>query len=68
MKLPAKTAWHPWFLKGEVGGYTQVYGGDLTFATVRGAVHEVPSYQSRRALSVPGRHTSAGYFAKYQIF
>ncbi|GLT39688.1 hypothetical protein SLA2020_138660 [Shorea laevis] len=59
MKLPVKTAWHPWFLKGEVGGYTQVYGGDLTFATVRGAGHEVPSYQPRRALSVI-KHFLAG--------
>nr|POE99748.1 serine carboxypeptidase-like 40 [Quercus suber] len=36
MKLPIKTAWHPWFLtKDQVGGYTQVYEGDLTFATVK---------------------------------
>ncbi|XP_057512805.1 serine carboxypeptidase-like 40 [Actinidia eriantha] len=52
MKLPVKTAWHPWLHNGEVGGYTEVYKGDLTFATVRGAGHEVPSYQPSRALSL----------------
>nr|POE55142.1 serine carboxypeptidase-like 40 [Quercus suber] len=52
MKLPVKTAWHPWFLNKEVGGYTQVYEGDLTFATVREAGHQVPSYQPARALSL----------------
>ncbi|KAA8515624.1 hypothetical protein F0562_018765 [Nyssa sinensis] len=40
MKLPVKTSWHPWLHKGEVGGYTQVYEGGLTFATVRGAGHQ----------------------------
>ncbi|KAK7853233.1 serine carboxypeptidase-like 40 [Quercus suber] len=53
MKLPIKTTWHPWFLtKDQVGGYTQVYEGDLTFATVREAGHEVPSYQPARAFSL----------------
>ncbi|KAK3017292.1 hypothetical protein RJ639_006396 [Escallonia herrerae] len=52
MKLSIKTAWHHWFIKGEVGGFTQVYEGDLTFATVRGAGHQVPSYQPRRGLSL----------------
>ncbi|KAF3437359.1 hypothetical protein FNV43_RR20112 [Rhamnella rubrinervis] len=52
LKLPVKTQWHPWFLNGEVGGYTQVYKGDLTFATVREAGHQVPSYQPARGLSL----------------
>ncbi|KAF1897494.1 hypothetical protein Lal_00035200 [Lupinus albus] len=52
LKLPIQTAWHPWFAYGEVGGYTQVYKGNLTFATVRGAGHQVPSYQPQRALSL----------------
>lgn len=52
MKLPVKTAWHPWFLKGEVGGYTEVYEGGLTFATVRDAGHQVPSFQPARGLSL----------------
>ncbi|KAL2896452.1 Serine carboxypeptidase-like 40 [Bienertia sinuspersici] len=52
MKLPIKTKWHPWFIKGEVGGYTQVHEGNLTFATVRGAGHQVPSFQPVRALAL----------------
>ncbi|RVW40810.1 Serine carboxypeptidase-like 40 [Vitis vinifera] len=35
-----------------VGGYTEVYKGDLTFATVRGAGHQVPSFRPKRALSL----------------
>jgi len=52
MSLPVETAWYPWFIDREVGGYAQKYKGDLTFATVRGAGHQVPSYQPLRALSL----------------
>ncbi|KAF9592786.1 hypothetical protein IFM89_017356 [Coptis chinensis] len=52
LKLPLKTKFHPWFVQGEVGGYTVVYKGDLTFATVRGAGHQVPTYQPTRALTL----------------
>ncbi|KAE9584727.1 putative carboxypeptidase D [Lupinus albus] len=52
MNLSTKTAWYPWFFNGEVGGYAEVYNGDLTFATVREAGHEVPRYQPGRALSL----------------
>ncbi|XP_057958558.1 serine carboxypeptidase-like 40 [Malania oleifera] len=51
MKLRIKKPWYPWYLDGEVGGYAVVYE-NLTFATVRGAGHEVPSYQPKRALSL----------------
>lgn len=36
----------------QVGGFTEVYQGNLTFATVRGAGHQVPSYEPRRALAL----------------
>ncbi|KAI3739150.1 hypothetical protein L2E82_29547 [Cichorium intybus] len=52
MKLAIKTKWHPWFHQGEAGGFVQVYKGDLTLATVRGAGHQVPSYQPKRALAL----------------
>jgi len=52
MNLPVKTEWHAWYLNGEVGGYTEVYKGDLTFVTVREAGHQVPSYQPARGLSL----------------
>ncbi|PKI62993.1 hypothetical protein CRG98_016632 [Punica granatum] len=53
MNLAAKTAWHPWYIVVEVGGYTQVYNDGIpTFATVKAAGHEVPAYETQRALSL----------------
>ncbi|KAI4302881.1 hypothetical protein MLD38_038579 [Melastoma candidum] len=52
MKMETKALWRPWFHEGEVGGYIQVFKGDLTFVTVRGAGHMVPSNQPGRALSL----------------
>eukprot|EP01018_Ginkgo_biloba_P005827 Gb_35188 [translate_table: standard] len=49
LRLPTITHWHPWYDNGQVGGWTQVYKG-LTFVTVRGAGHEVPLHQPRKAL------------------
>ncbi|KAL5774976.1 hypothetical protein ACOSP7_012533 [Xanthoceras sorbifolium] len=47
LSLPIKTPWYPWYSGNQVGGWTEVYQG-LTFATVRGAGHEVPLFQPRR--------------------
>ncbi|CAN0917268.1 Serine carboxypeptidase-like 40 [Linum grandiflorum] len=52
MSLTVETKFHAWFIGGQVGGYTETYKEGLTFATVRGAGHEVPSYQPLRALSL----------------
>jgi len=51
LKLPIETPWYPWVNDEEVGGYTVIYKG-LTFATVRGAGHEVPQLQPSRALTL----------------
>ncbi|XP_074282444.1 serine carboxypeptidase 1-like [Silene latifolia] len=51
LKLPVQTPWYAWYNAGEVGGYVTGYE-NLTFVTVRGAGHEVASYQPARALSV----------------
>ncbi|XP_009792407.1 serine carboxypeptidase 24-like [Nicotiana sylvestris] len=48
LNLKIKTPWYPWYSGSQVGGWTEVYDG-LTFATVRGAGHEVPLFQPRRA-------------------
>ncbi|XP_068641250.1 serine carboxypeptidase-like 26 [Aristolochia californica] len=49
MNLSVLNPWKPWSdATGEVGGYRVVYEG-LTLATIRGAGHEVPFYQPRRA-------------------
>ncbi|KAL1178567.1 hypothetical protein V6Z11_A03G105300, partial [Gossypium hirsutum] len=47
--MPIKTAWYTWYIHGEVGGYAVGYQ-NLTFVTVRGAGHSVPSYQQAWAL------------------
>ncbi|CAL5020002.1 unnamed protein product [Urochloa decumbens] len=46
--LKIKIRWYPWYSAGQVGGWSEVYEG-LTFASVRGAGHEVPLFQPRRA-------------------
>lgn len=49
LNLTIVEPWRPWYSKNEVGGYVIKYKG-LTFATVKGAGHEVPSYRPREAL------------------
>ncbi|KAG7023032.1 Serine carboxypeptidase-like 45, partial [Cucurbita argyrosperma subsp. argyrosperma] len=39
-----------WFQGKQVAGWTQVYGGILSFATIRGASHEAPFSQPQRSL------------------
>ncbi|KAL5987852.1 hypothetical protein ACLOJK_035608 [Asimina triloba] len=51
LKLVTKIPWYPWYVKKQVGGWTEVYEG-LTFATVRGAGHEVPLVKPREALQL----------------
>ncbi|XP_048327066.1 serine carboxypeptidase-like 25 [Ziziphus jujuba] len=51
LKLATKVPWYPWYVKKQVGGWTEVYEG-LTFATVRGAGHEVPLFKPRAALEL----------------
>ncbi|CAN4092757.1 unnamed protein product [Withania somnifera] len=50
LKLSVKTAWYPWYLQGEVGGYVEEYE-NLTLVTIRGAGHFVSTYQPNRALA-----------------
>jgi len=48
--LDVEESWRPWSIKGQVGGYVEVYDRDsLTFATVREAGHMVPYTQPERA-------------------
>ncbi|KAF8405072.1 hypothetical protein HHK36_009969 [Tetracentron sinense] len=52
MNLTVIKPWHPWSDETkEVAGYQVVYKG-LTFATIRGAGHEAPRFQPRRALAL----------------
>lgn len=38
------------FFTSQVGGWTQVYGDFLSYATIRGASHEAPFSQPERSL------------------
>ncbi|XP_057782946.1 serine carboxypeptidase 1-like [Salvia miltiorrhiza] len=49
LEIPVKTPWQPWFIQLEVGGYVVEYE-NVTFVSVRGAGHFVPSYQRQGAL------------------
>ncbi|KAH0462893.1 hypothetical protein IEQ34_007475 [Dendrobium chrysotoxum] len=40
--------WTPWYNRQQVGGWTIIYDG-LTFVTVRGAGHQVPTFAPRQA-------------------
>ncbi|CAI9113732.1 OLC1v1014392C1 [Oldenlandia corymbosa var. corymbosa] len=48
--LNATTPYRVWFAGQQVGGWTQVYGNVLSFATIRGASHEAPFSQPERSL------------------
>ncbi|KAL7206561.1 hypothetical protein ACSBR2_019304 [Camellia fascicularis] len=53
LKLKVVKPWHPWTDDGELqaAGHKVVYDG-LTFTTVRGAGHQVPTFQPRKALAL----------------
>ncbi|ONK69543.1 uncharacterized protein A4U43_C05F24080 [Asparagus officinalis] len=51
LDLDIESSWRPWHVDDEVGGYAVGYKG-LTFTTVRGAGHMVPSFQPKRALTM----------------
>ncbi|KAK8655320.1 hypothetical protein V6N13_107902 [Hibiscus sabdariffa] len=48
--LRTTVAYRVWFAGQQVGGWTQVYGNILSFATIRGASHEAPFSQPERSL------------------
>ncbi|XP_059670298.1 serine carboxypeptidase-like 46 isoform X6 [Cornus florida] len=60
LKLVTFTEYGPWYDKKQVGGWSQSFGGlkegknvtYLTFATVRGAAHEVPFTSPSQALTL----------------
>ncbi|PON34934.1 Serine carboxypeptidase-like [Parasponia andersonii] len=43
--------WTPWYNQREVGGWTINYNG-LTFLTIRGAGHQVPTFAPKRSLQI----------------
>ena len=54
--------WRPWMADGQLAGFTYAVApalGDLVFATVRGAGHQVPQFQGARALEMVRRWLAA---------
>ncbi|KAL3506490.1 hypothetical protein ACH5RR_031872 [Cinchona calisaya] len=51
LRVSVTTPWYPWYTQDEVGGYVVGYE-NLTFVTIRGAGHMVPSTQPARALAL----------------
>ncbi|KAI3868602.1 hypothetical protein MKX03_013112 [Papaver bracteatum] len=49
--LKIKEEWTPWYTHKEVAGWTIIYDG-LTFVTIRGAGHQVPTFKPRQALEL----------------
>ncbi|CAI0400132.1 unnamed protein product [Linum tenue] len=52
MGLNTTVPYSSWFQGRQVGGWTQVYGDALSFATIRGASHEAPFSQPERSLEL----------------
>ncbi|XP_027909821.1 serine carboxypeptidase-like 34 isoform X3 [Vigna unguiculata] len=49
--LPIVEDWTPWYTSQQVGGWRTIYDG-LTFVTIRGAGHEVPTFTPKPALQL----------------
>ncbi|KAI4300907.1 hypothetical protein L6164_034234 [Bauhinia variegata] len=47
--LKTSVPYSAWFVGKQVGGWTQVYGDRLTYATIRGASHSTPTTQPKRS-------------------
>ncbi|KAB2012983.1 hypothetical protein ES319_D09G126800v1 [Gossypium barbadense] len=50
--LKTTVPYRPWFEGKQVGGWTQVYGDILSFATIRGASHTAPASQPERSMAL----------------
>ncbi|CAJ1915739.1 unnamed protein product [Sphenostylis stenocarpa] len=49
LRLKTTLPYSAWFVDKQVGGWSQVYGNHLMFATIRGASHGTPTTQPKRS-------------------
>ncbi|CAK9148560.1 unnamed protein product [Ilex paraguariensis] len=65
LNLNIESGWEPWFVDGQIAGYTIAYARNdysLTYATMKGAGHTVPEYKPRESLAMVDR-----WFAYYPL-
>ncbi|KAL8554749.1 hypothetical protein ACS0TY_002807 [Phlomoides rotata] len=59
LNLQIKSDWSPWFVEGQIAGYTTTYfnndSSHLTYATVKGAGHTAPEYKPMECFSMINR-------------
>lgn len=59
MTISADDEWRPWYVDGQVAGYTEIYKKDkfsITYATVKGAGHTAPEYKPKECYNMIGRY------------
>ncbi|KAH6773146.1 hypothetical protein C2S51_011550 [Perilla frutescens var. frutescens] len=60
LKLQIRSEWRPWFVQGQIAGYTAAYFHgryDLTYATVKGAGHTAPEYKPEQCFDFKKIHS-----------
>ncbi|CAK9141375.1 unnamed protein product [Ilex paraguariensis] len=65
LNLTVNDNWRPWFVNGQVAGFTEKYRHyefALTFATVMGAGHTAPQYKPKQCFAMVER-----WFSQYQL-